>query len=185
VDDSVLGTVECGQDPKRRAPQPFEVFFRREYRRLVALGLALTGDRGRAEELAQDTLLAVHRRWDDLAVYDAPGAWARRVLLNRARSAWRRRRAEASALERYARVSEEPGVYGPEPALDVETFWSHVRRLPRRQAQCIALRYVDELTTAEIGHVLGCENATVRVHLHRARAELAKRLNVEEAGDDD
>jgi RNA polymerase sigma factor (sigma-70 family) len=152
---------------------------------LVALGVALSGDRHRAEDLAQDALLAAHRRWDDLAAYDSPGAWTRRVLMNRARSSWRRRRVEVAALERVARLDQAPRANETEPRVDVDRFWSEVRRLPRRQAQCVALRYVDELSIGEISQVLGCEVATVRVHLHRGRAALAKRLNVEEASDVD
>jgi RNA polymerase sigma-70 factor (ECF subfamily) len=179
------GTVAANREENRRDTS-FDAFFHREYRRLVALGVALSGDRQRGEELAQDALLAAHRRWDDLAAYDSPGTWARRVLVNRARSSWRRRRVEAAALERFARLDQPRRADDPEHGVDVDRFWSEVRRLPRRQAQCVALRYVDELSVDEISEVLGCGAATVRVHLHRGRTELAKRLNVEEvAGDDD
>jgi RNA polymerase sigma factor (sigma-70 family) len=57
-----------------------------------------------------------------------------------------------------------------------EEVWRAVRSLPKRQAQCVALRYLDDRTTAEIAEVLGCAEATVRVHLHRAHAALAERL---------
>jgi DNA-directed RNA polymerase specialized sigma24 family protein len=37
----------------------------------------------------------------------------------------------------------------------------------------VVLRYVDDLSDAEIAGVLGCSDSTVRVHAHRARAALA------------
>lgn len=50
-------------------PEPFDEFYRREYGPIVALGYALTGDRGAAEDLAQDAFFAAHRRWDRLTLY--------------------------------------------------------------------------------------------------------------------
>jgi RNA polymerase sigma-70 factor (ECF subfamily) len=162
------------------APEPFEDFYVREYGAVVALGLALTGDRGLAEELAQDAFLAAHRRWERIARYDAPGAWVRRAVVNRSRSAWRRRSREARALERLVRA--EPPVVDGE-GLDPERFWALVRMLPARQAQCVALHYLDDLSTAEIASVLGCSEATVRVHLHRGRAALAQVLSLDLDGE--
>ena len=45
----------------------FDAFFRREYRSLVGLAVVLSGDRAAAEDLAQDALLAAHRKWRELA----------------------------------------------------------------------------------------------------------------------
>jgi RNA polymerase sigma-70 factor (sigma-E family) len=157
-------------------PEPFEEFYRREYRRLVALGIALTGDRGRAEELAQDACFAAHRNWGRISRYDAPGAWVRRAVVNRSRSSWRRRSAETRALERLVRA-QAPVADGV--GVDPDRFWALVRTLPTRQAQCVALRYLDDLTTLEIARVLGCSEATVRVHLHRGRAALAQILSLD------
>jgi RNA polymerase sigma-70 factor (ECF subfamily) len=49
-----------------------------------------------------------------------------------------------------------------------------------QQRQCVVLRYVDDLDAAEIGTVLELAPATVRVHLHRARARLAELLALED-----
>jgi RNA polymerase sigma factor (sigma-70 family) len=61
-----------------------------------------------------------------------------------------------------------------------EDFWSAVRRLPRRQAEVVALRCLEEATDAEIAEILGCSEATVRVHAHHARRALAKALGADE-----
>lgn len=39
-------------------PEPFEDFYRREYRSVVALACSLSGNRGTAEDLAQEAFLA-------------------------------------------------------------------------------------------------------------------------------
>jgi RNA polymerase sigma-70 factor (ECF subfamily) len=55
-------------------------------------------------------------------------------------------------------------------------FWRAVRSLPSRQRQAVALFYLEDWPTAEIARFLGCTETTVRGHLHRGRAALARRL---------
>jgi RNA polymerase sigma-70 factor (ECF subfamily) len=64
-----------------------------------------------------------------------------------------------------------------------DAFWDHVRRLPRRQAQVVALRYVYDLEVADIARTLGCSEGSVKVHLSRARHTLATRLLPEGEGE--
>ena len=61
-------------------------------------------------------------------------------------------------------------------AEDSETFWAEVRRLPRRQAQSVALYYVYDLGVADVAKTLGVSEGSVKVHLTRGRATLARRL---------
>jgi RNA polymerase sigma-70 factor (ECF subfamily) len=157
--------------------EPFELFYQREYRAVVGLVLALCGNRWVAEDLAQDAFVVAQQRWESVARYDRPGAFVRRAAANLAVSHSRRLAAEARALTRLA--------FGTRPAVTRldgadAAFWEAVRRLPRRQAQAIALRYLEDRTVDDIASILGCSPETVRVHLHRGRATLAKRLGVEE-----
>ena len=155
--------------------EQFESFYRREYRRAVALAYTFTGSGVVAEDLAQESLLAAHRHWEKVCRFDNPQAWLRRVLMNRATSFHRTRAAEWRAARRVASRQEtvkfDPGLE-PEDA----EVWEAVRRLPRRQAQVIVLRYVDELSLEEIAETLGCSAGTVKSHLHRGRVRLAQRL---------
>jgi RNA polymerase sigma-70 factor (ECF subfamily) len=156
-----------------RTGSAFEDFFRSEYRRVLGLALALCGRPAVAEELAQDAFVSAYRHWDRVGSYDDPGAWIRRVVVNLATSALRRRSREVRALARLASRRE------PEQALlavDDDEFWKAVRALPRRQAQCVALRYLEDRTTEEVAVILGIAVPTVRVHLHAARAALASRF---------
>ena len=66
----------------------------------------------------------------------------------------------------------------PLPA-DYEAFWAEVRRLPRRQAQVVALHYIYDLGIAEIATTLECAEGTVKAHLSRGRTALSSRLGEE------
>lgn len=153
----------------------FEELYRRELPAVIALAYVLSGSRMAAEELAQDAFLSAHRRWDDIAGYDDPAAWVRRVCVNRSVSLIRRRTSEAKALARLASRRALPA----ELPADSDAFWSAVRRLPQRQAQVVALHYVDDRPVAEIATVLDCAEGTVKAHLHRARRSLAAELGCE------
>jgi RNA polymerase sigma factor (sigma-70 family) len=61
----------------------------------------------------------------------------------------------------------------PEPD---EEVWAAVRKLPRRQRQCVALHYIFDCTVDETARTLGCAEGTVKAHLHQARQTLSARL---------
>lgn len=86
------------------------------------------------------------------------------------------------ALARLAGFRDENPLL-PELPSEAEEFWSHVRRLPKRQAQVIALHYLEDLPVAEIAEILECAPGTVKVHLHKGRQKLADRLGVEKGGE--
>ena len=152
--------------------ESFDAFYAREYSSLVAMAFALTGSRAHAEDVAQEAMLTAYRRWDDVSRLDVPAAWVRRVCANTATSLVRRRVVEARAL---VRLRSRPVVVAELDETD-GAFWSEVRRLPRRQAQCVALRYVYGCSVADIAGILGCAEGTVKSQLWNARARLAERL---------
>jgi RNA polymerase sigma-70 factor (ECF subfamily) len=93
----------------------------------------------------------------------------------------RRRVSEAKALTRIAGFRSE-AAHLPELPAEAEAFWSNVRGLPKRQAQVIALHYLEDRPIAEIAEILECSPNTVKVHLHNGRNKLAERLNVSLGG---
>jgi len=155
--------------------EDFQAFYAREYRAVVGLAYVLLGSRSGAEDLAQEAFLAALRGWDRVCGLDAPGAWVRRVVANRAVSWFRRRTVEAKALMRIGHLDGEV----PDIDLEARELWEEVRHLPRRQAQAIALHYLDQMRVPEIGGILGCSENTVKTHLQRGRDTLARRLDKE------
>ena len=163
--------------PVVRGLEPFDRFYAREFPKMVAIAYALSGSRMAAEDLAQEAMIAVYRRWPEVGLLERPGGWARRVVLNLAASAYQRRKAEARALLRLAPLRGEPPT---ELSVEAAEFWHAVRRLPKHQAQAVALYYLEDAPVAEIAEAMGCAESTVKVHLHRGRQALAERLHVEE-----
>ncbi len=157
--------------------ETFEEFYATEYAAVVGLAYALSGNRWVAEDLAQEAFLAAHRDWDRIAAYEKPGAWVRRVVANLSVSAFRRRLAEAKAFGRLA--FGHASTVAELSAEDAE-FWGAVRKLPHRQAQVVALHYLEDRPVAEIADTLGIAPGTVKKHLHDGRRELARRLELEE-----
>jgi RNA polymerase sigma factor (sigma-70 family) len=156
-----------------RAVPDFESFYRREYRAVVGLAYALSGSRLAAEDIAQDAFLAAHRKWEKVGMYDRPEAWVRRVVSNLSVSAFRTKVREAGAI---ARLKPRDSYLPPLPVEDAH-FWRAVRSLPKRQAQAIALHYLEDRPVAEIASILDCAESTVKVHLHKGRERLARKLD--------
>lgn len=161
-----------------RAREPFERFYEREYRSVVGLAYALSGSRSASEDLAQEAFIAAHRNWDRIGAYDKPEAWVRRIMSNLAVSRFRRRVSETKALTRLAGFGREQTSLPDLPA-EAEAFWGSVRKLPKRQAQAIALHYLEDRSVADIANILECSPNTVKVHLHKGRQQLAERLGAQ------
>ena len=175
--------AESGIDWTALAGGSFEEFYAAQYGAVVRLAAALVGRWDVAEELVQDAFLALYPRWTRISNYEAPDAWLRRVVLNRSVSALRRRAVEARVTTRFARrrSDAEPG----EPRVGDADVWRAVSELPKRQAQVIALMFLEDRTVAEVALILECGENTVRTHLGRARRSLSLRLGVEEAVDEE
>ena len=140
-----VGTERVGGG-QRTGTETFGAFYRSQYHAVVALAFALTGRAAVAEELAQDAFLVTHRSWDRVSSYDLPSAFVRRVVSNLAVS-WRRRlAAEARGL---ARLASRPSPWAAPLEPPDADFWRSVRSLPRRQAQVLALRYLEDRPTPQ------------------------------------
>jgi RNA polymerase sigma-70 factor (ECF subfamily) len=164
-----------GQDPPAvnvRVGPAFDSFYQREFPAIRAVVWALTGNVWTAEEIAQDALLRAHRDWHRISEYDEPGAWVRRVAINLTTSRLRRAVREVRALGLLAGRRNDDW-HMPESSRE---FWAVVRSLPRRQAAVLALHYYEDLPIADIAHVLGMAEGTVKATLHKGRDALRKRL---------
>jgi len=174
--------LEAVPDPEPEASTAFEELYRREWPGITAFGWSLTGSWAIAEELAQDAFHDAYRRWTHVGALDRPGAWVRRGVANRAISYRRRLGVERTGMARLisrARVEadrHDDTSAGREATVSDPVFWAAVRSLPDRQAQCVALHYLDDLPVSEIAEILDMKAATVKVHLHRGRLALARRL---------
>lgn len=152
----------------------FDTFYLTELPRLVALARGLCGA-AIAEDVAQEAMLTAYRRWGHVERLDRPDLWVRRTCANLAVSQFRRRLVELRAI---TRLGSRPPV-AVELEASSEELWQAVRRLPTRQGQAAALRFVYDMPIADIASVLGCTPGTVKQHLSRARQSLAAHLGLE------
>jgi RNA polymerase sigma-70 factor (sigma-E family) len=144
---------------------------------LQRLAILLTGDEHSAQDLVQTTLAKLYLAWDRLDDRDHVDAYARRILVNEHRSAWRRpwRRREVvtdSPPERDLPAREYDGTR--------EAVWAYVRALPPRQRAVIVLRYYEQLTEVETAEVLGIAVGTVKSQSSKAISALRTRIDPEE-----
>lgn len=152
-----------------------ERLYDEHYVRLVRLAVLLLGDAGRAEEVVQDSFVAVYRRWDRLAGADHP-AYLRQTVVNRSRSALR----HLGVVARH-----QPDAPLDEPGADHDTLrrdqrrtvLDALRRLPRRQREVLALRYYLDLSEREIAETLGISTGAVKSHASRGADALRRSLS--------
>ena len=150
----------------------FDHFYRHQYGSVVRLAYSLCGSMQIAEELAQEAFVAAHDRWQRIAGFDRPDLWVRRVVINRSISYRRRRTSERRAIERI-RNRPEPAA---EQIVGDEMLWEALRELSPRQAEVLALFYVEDQPLSAVAEILGLGGETVKTHLKRGRAALAAKL---------
>lgn len=126
-----------------------------------------------AEDVFQDVFLRLLGSNVEFRGPEHMKAWLLRVTLNRCRDHQRqrqRRRTEPCAdMETVVAVADDAGLLGSE-------VWEAVGLLPADLRAVVHLFYVEGYSTAEIGRLVGCEAATVRTRLHRARRMLKETL---------
>jgi RNA polymerase sigma factor (sigma-70 family) len=176
------GDARAAASPTHRA---IEAVWRIESARLIA-GLAKrTGDLGRAEDLAQDALLAALQRWPESGIPDNPGAWLMASAKRRAVDAWRRdamleRKHQELGLE--IEVGREVREADPDEMLDdpvgddllrlVFTCCHPVLSPEARVA--LTLRLLGGLTTTEIARAFLVPESTLAQRIVRAKRTLSE-----------
>jgi RNA polymerase sigma factor (sigma-70 family) len=138
-----------------------------------AVALA-SGSYPAAEDAVQEALVRAWMRSERGERLDSLPAWVAAVALNQTRSGWRRAMAERRARHRL------PGAPGndSEPSGDHVDVARALAALPRRQREVAVLRYLLELSTAEVAAALGIGEGTVKSSLARARTHLVEALAI-------
>lgn len=141
----------------------FRGFFMAEAGRLQGIALLMTGDKHRAEELAQDALLRAYRAWPRIRHRD-PGPYVRTALINLCRNEYRRR-----LMERVHRPSPAEELPSDDARVDEALrLAAALRALPPIRKAVIVLRYYEDLPEAEIAQILDRPLNTVKSDIRRS-----------------
>ncbi len=155
-----------------------EQLYATHYRRLVRLAVLLVRDLETAEEVVQDSFVAMHGTWRTLSEPEKGLAYLRQTVVNRSRSVLRHRGVRARYADRAA-VSSGP-VRRDVPGADEDAVAAEhraavldaMRTLPDRQREVLALRFYLDLSEAEIASTLGISRGAVKSHSSRGVAAL-------------
>jgi RNA polymerase sigma factor (sigma-70 family) len=128
----------------------------------------LTGSRGDAEDISQETLARASIRWPKVEPYAE--AWVTRVATN-------------VALGLLRKGSRSPGTAsdGERPhdqiVSDRLALVAALRSLPRRQRETVALRFLADLSEIQVAAALGCSVGAVKQHSSRGLAALRRSMD--------
>ena len=163
-------------DGVAQEPTAFEGFFAAERVRLQRALYLLTGSREEAEEVLQESFIAIWERWDRVGLMDDPTGYLYRTALNRYRSKLRR----AGRAARKA-VGQTRGVDGFAEADDRLEIGRALTQLSRRRREAIVLTALLGYTSADAARLMGVADSTVRRFASDARNELRATLEVSDA----
>ena len=160
-----------------------EAVWRIEAPRVIASVMRIVRDVGRAEDLAQDALVAALEQWTSTGVPDNPGAWLTATAKRRAIDAWRRDRMLDRKHEEIGHdlASREAMTQDPADALDDDVGDELLRLMftachPVLAAEArvaLTLRLLGGLATDEIARAFLASEATIAQRIVRAKRALA------------
>lgn len=152
----------------------FEAFVSGHGLSLLRLAYLLTGDRGHAEDLLQDSLERAYRHWPRVIAADRPDAYVRRMLVHAVTDRFRRRRFAEVPLTAYAE-----NVGGDITSrIDLrDSLVRALRTLPVKQRTVVVLRHCLDLSEAETAAAAGCSVGTVKSQTSRGLAKLRALLD--------
>jgi RNA polymerase sigma-70 factor (sigma-E family) len=157
----------------------FETALVEQGHRLARLAFFLCGDRTRAEDVVAEAFAAAWPKWSSGRVENL-GPYLRRAVVNLAAKDRRHR----LVVFRHEERSVPPA---PSPGAD-ENLWARLdlartlASLPAAQRVAVVLRYVEDMSEADMASFLGVSPGTVKSRLARALELMRAQL---EGGDDD
>ncbi|HUF91182.1 MAG TPA: sigma-70 family RNA polymerase sigma factor [Candidatus Limnocylindria bacterium] len=182
TDEALCARVAGGDE------QAFDALVSRYQGRAYRLAWSILRDAEDARDVSQDAFVTLYRSASTFRGGARFSTWFYRILVNqcldlRRRGSWWRRLVDRDAGdEGEPSLTERQAGPASDPAGDIDKermmarLWTEVDRLAPRQRAALLLHVQEELPAADIASVLGCSEATVRVHLHRAVQALKKTL---------
>jgi RNA polymerase sigma-70 factor (sigma-E family) len=141
------------------------------YRSLVRLAAFLVRDNATAEEVVQDSFVAMHGAWRRLRDTDKALSYLRQSVVNRSRSVLRHRIVVDKNTPKPP--PDMPSAeHGAIIQLERSAVVTALRALPERQREALVLRYYGDMSEAQIASVMGISRGAVKSHTARAMSAL-------------
>lgn len=168
----------------QRTRTEFDRFVNDSSAALLRTAYLIAWDPVEAEDLVQECLMAVAKRWPRVHRMDHPYAYARRVLVNLALDGAPRRSRRAqelgsddtSAIDHVADDAAAGRLNGVHVRAEL---LQALGTLPPRQRAVLVLRYFEDLTEAQVAGALGCSIGTVKSTASRGLTRLHAALTAE------
>jgi RNA polymerase sigma-70 factor (sigma-E family) len=167
--------VIAGVDRLDDAPS-FDELYQQLWWPMLRLATGLLGDRGAAEDVVQDAFAALYRHWSTLRDRRAAAGYLRTSVVNGSRSV-QRRLITARKHDRGLRdEQEEAADHTTLLSADHDVLRRALAVLPERQREVLTLRYLAELSDADIAAATGLSQVGVRSASSRGLAALRSAL---------
>lgn len=144
---------------------------------LLRYAFSLTGRRAVAEEIVQEVFMQLHSHWDEV---DAPQAWLRRSVRNKAFNYMRDNKREVLGIEGDSQSRSSQEVTPEEGMLRMEAtaeLREKIEELDETDRLLVKLKYFEDLKYREISARTGLSISNVGYRLHHILKELATKLN--------
>jgi len=162
-----LGSIPADWDADRAVTELYTT----HYRSLVRLAALLVRDIGTAEEVVQDSFVAMHGGWRRLRDSEKALSYLRQSVVNRSRSVLRHR----VVVDRNAPKPppDMPSAeHGAIALLERSAVIAALRTLPARQREALVLRFYGDMSEAQIAEAMEISKGAVKSHTARAMATL-------------
>lgn len=175
----------------------FRQLYEAKHRKVYLIAYQIVGDSGLAEDVVQETFVALWKHCGRYRSRFAVDTWLNRIATNRAIDRWRseRKHPRAAVSAEYASSSDESrqgrtiaassatGAPSVDPTLparwgEIQAIWDELaEELSPQQRAAFVLREIEELPPQEVAAALGCNVSTVRSHVSLARKTLQAALS--------
>jgi RNA polymerase sigma-70 factor (ECF subfamily) len=160
------------RDHTTEAEQDFEAFFHEGFGRTLRLVLRIVPGAAEAEDVAAEAFARAYADWDRVGFLEHRLAWVLRVATNLAVDTVRPRRRRLLPLTVEAAGAVRDRVLSEDDLAIRHALVAALRRLPARQREAIALRYLGDMSVEEVARALGTAPTTVKTHLQRGLKSL-------------
>jgi RNA polymerase sigma-70 factor (ECF subfamily) len=186
VEAAVKDETDLLRDACRGDAQAQSQLFASRIDPLIRLAYLFTRDHAAAEDVVQEALISSVRHIGALRERDRFDAWLRRIVVNEARTFWRRNARLIPAEDVTVYMDPERNASDPEEIVLQRELERRLLRaidaLNDRLRAPILMKYYLDMKEREIARAMRLPVTTIKSRLHAARGKLRAALEREEPG---